>query len=437
LRIPKLPRKIRVPLIYGLFSILWIFLSDRIVMSVAANIESVTLIAILKGTVFVLVSTLLIYVLLEADDRHQASLESQLSLIQDSFSTLFEKNPQPMWLNDPNSLEFITVNQAALQLFGYTRSEFLALTATQLCFPDEIPLLIKTTENHKEGLRRTGPWQMVTHDGKNIYAYIVMVDIDFSGRIENLATVMDISEQKIIEETLKKTTSERDDFEAFGYSVSHDLRASLRAVSGYNQILQEDYASFLDAQGRGYLDKMNQASQTMNKTIDNLLMLSGITHRNLQLKKVDLAAVAREVAEDLTKQDPQRKVEFILIPEVFAWADLDLLRIVLFQLLDNAWKYSSKKAKTQIEFGCTVSPDHGRIFFVKDNGAGFDPAIVEEMFKPFQRFHPAAEFDGSGVGLNIAARIIERHHGRIWAEGQPDVGATFYFTLGMDDLAQK
>ena len=431
MKIPRLPRKVRIPLIYGLFSILWIFLSDRAVSNSVANIESATLIAIVKGTLFVLVSTFLIFVLLQADERQQATLETELSLINDSFSTLFDANPQPMWINDPDSLQFITVNEAAMQLFGYSRPEFLALSIPQLCVAEELPQLKKSILNRKEGLRRTGPWQLVTHDGKQLFAYIVIVDIDFSGRKANLSTVIDISEQRIIEETLKKTTSERDDFEAFSFSVSHDLRATLRAVSGYDQILREDYASVLDEKGRGYLDKLHQASQTMNKTIDNLLMLSGITHRNLQLENVNLAAVAREVADELQRNDPLRQVDFVLIPEAYVKADLDLMHIVLFQLMDNAWKYSSKNPAARIEFGCTDE----RTFFVKDNGAGFDPAKTKDMFKPFQRFHPATEFDGSGIGLSVVARIIERHHGKIWAEGRVNEGATFYFTLGQEAVA--
>lgn len=431
MKIPRLPRKIRIPLIYGLFSILWIFFSDQAVSNLAANPQSTTLIAIVKGTLFVVVSTCLIFILLKADERQQTNLETEVNLIKDSFSTLFDANPQPMWINDPESFQFIAVNEAAMQLFGYSRPEFLALTIPHLCVTEELPQLKEAILNRKEGLRRTGPWQLVTCTGKQLFAYIVVVDIDFSGRKANLSAVIDISEQRIIEETLKKTVTERDDFEAFSFSVSHDLRATLRAVNGYDQILREDYAAVLDEKGRGYLDKLHQASQAMNKTIDNLLMLSGITHRSLQSEKVDLAAVAREVTDELQENDPQRQVDFVLIPEVYAWGDPDLMHIVLFQLMENAWKYSSKNPAARIEFGCADE----RTFFVKDNGAGFDPTKTKDMFKPFQRFHPATEFDGSGIGLSVVARIIERHHGKIWAVGQVNQGATFYFTLGLKEAA--
>jgi len=433
MKVPKLSRTIRIPLIYGIFSILWIVITDHLAYFEASSLASATTIAIAKGTLFVLLSTLLIYLLLKADERQQASLQTEVDLLQESFSFLFDDNPQPMWIDDPESLQLMAVNAAALQAFGYTREEFLSRCVNDLCVPEEYPLLHRTLVNRLEGLRRTGPWRLVGSDGKIFFAYVVSVNIDFSGHKSNLNTVIDISEQKQIEETLKQTTLERDDFEAFSFSVSHDLRAPLRAIDGYRQILLEEYGALLDARGRDYLEKLRLATHSMNQTIEDLLILSGITHRELKFEFVDLSQVARQIIDQLRNEDPQREVTFICIPEAPARADVGLIYITLYNLLENAWKYSSKKPAARIEFGCMINPANERVFFVKDNGAGFDASHAGQMFKPFERFHPATEFSGNGIGLSVVARIIERHKGKIWAEGTVGEGATFYFTLGMDD----
>lgn len=428
MRYRGLPRKFRVALVYCVFSILWIVVTDRVTSYIATDVNSATWIGIVKGIAFVVASTLLIYFLLRADERRQSSLQTEVKLLQDSFAVLFDKNPQPMWVNDPETLQFIAVNEATLQTFGYGREEFLSLYIDNLIDAAELDKLIKDYSQHQEGLRRLGPWKMSNRAGEALYAYIVMVDVEYSGRKANMSTLMDISEQKIMEETLKRTTTERDEFEAFGFSVSHDLRASLRAVDGYSRILQEEYRDTLDAVGYGYLEKIHQASLTMNQTIDNLLMLSGITHRKVHFEKIDLSQMAREIAAELQKDDTERQVSFEIAESMPVYADAELMHILLFDLLENAWKYTSKKPAAHIQFDMQTQ-EESTVYFVKDDGAGFDPQKVTHMFQPFQRFHPATDFKGSGIGLSVVARIIDRHCGKVWAEGKVNEGATFYFTL--------
>jgi PAS domain S-box-containing protein len=433
LKFPKIPRIIRIPLLFGVFSILWIVFSDTLTQRFAGNLESATEIAIIKGSIYVIVSSFLIYFLLKVDEKSQASLKSELKAVNDSFSTLYQSNPQPMLIYDPEGSQIIAANDAVLQMYEYSRDEFLKCFLHDLIVPEEYTLLKMTLENNKDNLNKTGPWRTVTKSGKILYAYLMNVNINYSGKIVSLTSVIDISEQVDIEAALKKTALERDDFEAFGFSLSHDLRASLRAITGYGQILSEDYKTSLDAKGLDYLEKMTQASQSMNRMIDNLLMLSGITHRNLRIELIDLGKIAREIADQLKKQDPERQAIFTLLPGVFARCDRDLIQIVLYDLLENAWKYTSKNLTTEIEFGLKVNPEGKRIFFVRDNGVGFDPEKSGEMFKPFQRFHSASDFKGNGVGLSVVSRIISRHKGKIWAEGQVGQGAAFFFTLGLDD----
>ncbi|NMC85290.1 MAG: PAS domain S-box protein [Anaerolineaceae bacterium] len=426
----RLSRKIRVPLIYGVFSILWIVLSDRLTLHVASDMQTATWIAIAKGSAFVLFSTLLIYLLLAFDERREKVLEVEIAHVQEGFSSLFEDNPEPMWILDVETMEFLSVNRAALEFFGYGHEEFLSLTPFMLFTEDQTDLLRRHFDSHEEGIRRTGPWRLTLKSGETRYAYIVVVDVDFADRRTHLATVADISEQKEIEEKLNKTTSERDNYESFGFSVSHDLRASLRAVDGYSQILLEDYGKALPAQVVEYLEKIQSAAANMQLTTSNLMTLAGISRKSVKPCQVNLSDVVHEIQEQLQRMDPERRVEVKITPAVYGYCDPELIQTVLFDLFENAWKFTSKTGQARIEFGSLTTAEGEKAYFVRDNGAGFDPSQTQLMFTPFERFHPATDFPGSGIGLSVVARVIERHRGRVWAEGQVGQGATFYFTLG-------
>jgi signal transduction histidine kinase len=225
------------------------------------------------------------------------------------------------------------------------------------------------------------------------------------------------------------------ELDSFSYSVSHDLRAPLRVVDGFATIVLEDYGDRgkpLDDLGRDHLRRIVAASQRMNSMIETLLSLSRMTSRELTRERVDLSQLARELADDLRAHDNARVVEFVIAPELRVDGDSTLLRLVLQNLLGNAWKFTAKNPQARIELGVR---QEGGIpnYFVKDNGAGFDMRFAEKLFGLFQRFHSASEFAGTGVGLATVQKIIRRHGGRIWAEAlplpNPGHGATFYFTL--------
>ena len=227
------------------------------------------------------------------------------------------------------------------------------------------------------------------------------------------------------------------ELEAFSYSVSHDLRAPLRTIDGFSQILLEDYADELDEEGEDYLGRVRAASQHMGNLIDDLLDLSRVGRRPLRQELVDLSSVAAGIVEELRKSQPEREVEFVTEEGITAWGDANLLRVALENLLGNAWKFTSKKPEAKIEFGM-VRNDRGTpsssssssYYYVADNGAGFDARYSEKLFGAFQRLHGAQEFEGTGIGLATVARIVHRHGGRVWAEGEVGKGATFFFTLG-------
>ncbi len=219
------------------------------------------------------------------------------------------------------------------------------------------------------------------------------------------------------------------ELEAFSYSVSHDLRAPLRSIDGFAQVLLEDYAPQLDDEGQDSLGRIRAASQQMAQLIDDILGLSRLTRGELRRETVDLSALAGAVAGELRETDPGRAVTFRIADGLDADADPHLIRAVLANLLGNAWKYTGRHASALIEFGTLDTDDADRAFFVRDDGAGFDMAYVGKLFGAFQRLHSPKDYPGSGVGLATVQRIIHKHGGRVWAEGAVEKGATFYFTL--------
>ena len=218
------------------------------------------------------------------------------------------------------------------------------------------------------------------------------------------------------------------ELDAFAYSVSHDLRAPLRSIDGFSQVLLEDYGPRLDESGRESLQRVRAASQRMATLIDDLLKLARVTRSEMRTELVDLSKIARDIATELQRSTPERPVEFAITPGLEARGDVRLLRVALENLLRNSWKYTAKQPQPRVEFG-TADGNGERVFMVRDNGAGFDMQYADKLFGVFQRLHSADEFEGTGVGLATVRRIITRHGGRIWAEGVVDRGATFYFTL--------
>jgi signal transduction histidine kinase len=218
------------------------------------------------------------------------------------------------------------------------------------------------------------------------------------------------------------------ELEAFSYSVSHDLRAPLRGIDGYSQALLEDYAEALDARGKGYLKSVRAGAQRMAELIDDMLALSRVSRAELRRAPVDLTAEAALIAEELRRGEPERRVEIVVQDGLHADADVRLMKIVLENLLRNAWKFTRNATEARIEL--TRSDVEGAaVFQVRDNGAGFDMEYVDKLFRPFRRLHSEAEFPGTGIGLATVQRVIDRHGGRVWAEGAVGSGARFFFTL--------
>jgi PAS domain S-box-containing protein len=251
--------------------------------------------------------------------------------------------------------------------------------------------------------------------------------------------IRDVTQRKQAEEALELQRKElarsnaglleaNKELESFSYSVSHDLRAPLRTIDGFSHALLEDHAERLDDAGKAQLNRIRAATQRMGSLIDDLLNLSRLSRTEMHTQTLNISVLARSVASDLQKAHPGRQVDLRIEDGLKINADAGLLRVVLENLLGNAWKFTSKRASARIEFG--VARDKGTpAFFVRDDGAGFDPAYADRLFGAFQRLHTTTEFAGTGIGLATVQRIVHRHGGRIWAESAVDRGATFYFTL--------
>jgi len=254
-----------------------------------------------------------------------------------------------------------------------------------------------------------------------------------------LMIVRDITEQKQAETALIREKDEVEkkthqlqvyvnELESFAYSVSHDLRAPLRSIDGFSQMLIEDYNDKLDDEGKDYLQRVRSASQHMAELIDDLLNLSRVTRCDMGSTNVDLSALAQTIAVELQQSDPERDVQFSIAPRLVVRGDANLLRLALENLLGNAWKFSSKREHARIEVGYARN-NGSSAYYVRDNGAGFNMEYTDKLFGVFQRLHSDKEFEGTGIGLATVQRIISRHGGTIWAEGAIGRGATFYFRL--------
>jgi PAS domain S-box-containing protein len=345
-----------------------------------------------------------------------------------------------IFMLDPDG-KVISWNAGAERIKGYSSEEILGQHFSRFYPADDLNKDKAAAELKfaaKEGRIEDEGWR-VRKDGSLFWANVVITALrDEGGRLRGFVKVTrDISESKRIEQELElrnaQLLSSNSELEAFCYSVSHDLRAPLRGIDGFSQALLDDYADRLDDTGKQYLQRVRTGAQRMAALIDDLLALSRIARAELERQSIDLSEMALSVANDLSRHDRARDVEFVIAPGLEAQADAQLMRTVLENLLGNAWKFTSGRSHARIEFGRTQA-NGGSAFFVRDNGAGFDPAHAGRLFGAFQRLHGAAEFPGTGVGLASVQRVISRHGGRVWAESTVNQGATFFFTLFADTL---
>jgi PAS domain S-box-containing protein len=376
--------------------------------------------------------------------NERTRVDEALRESEEKFAAAFHAAPNLIAITRIADGTIVDLNEGYSKLLGYTRAESIGKTTAELSIwanPADRATLTGRLEQFGEitdfetTLRRK--------DGTVLAVLDSARTIKLQGETCILSAIHDITELKQAEDELQKLNQELErrvdlrtaelelankELEVFAYSVSHDLRAPLRSIDGFSKILEEDYGDKLDENAKESLATIRAASQRMALLIDDILQLSRITRTPLRLLPVDLSALAASVAGDLKRVEPDRRVEFVIEPGCVAFADGNLLRIVLENLIGNAWKFTVKQSPAKIEFG-RAAHEGGAEFFVRDNGVGFDMQYASKLFGAFQRLHSTAEFPGTGIGLASVQRIIHRHGGSVRIEGVPNGGATAYFTI--------
>jgi PAS domain S-box-containing protein len=269
-------------------------------------------------------------------------------------------------------------------------------------------------------------------DAQGIFTHFVAIERDITERKQAEAQILQLNAQ--LEDRVRQRTAQLEaanrELEAFSYSASHDLRSPLNTINGFSQMLLKTNSSNLDAKGQHYLNRIRAGAQQMGELIDGLLMLAKNSRDPLRFQTVDISAIDRRMEQEFHEQEPERQVQVQVQDAMLVRGDSVLLSVVMQNLLGNAWKFSARREAARIDVGSEAGADGQTVYFVKDNGAGFDMAYADKLFGVFQRLHSPTDFMGTGVGLANVKRVIERHGGRVWAQSRPDEGATFYFTLG-------
>ncbi|MEZ5701332.1 MAG: PAS domain S-box protein [Burkholderiaceae bacterium] len=357
---------------------------------------------------------------------------------------LLESAPDAIVATDTSGT-VVFANEHAQLMFGYASDELLGKNVESL-----IPARFRDTHvEHVSRYARALPGRhemargralsAMHRDGHEFPAIIVLNKIDGPLGERVIATIQDVTEMRAMQAAMAHANRQlqisNKDLASFSYSVAHDLRSPLRVLNGFSRILLTEYGAQFDEQGRGYLKRICTASDHMGGILNGMLELSRIGRSELAVKDLDIGALAHEITDLLREEHPTREVEVRIEPGMKARGDPGLIKIVLLNLLGNAWKFTSKSPNARIEMGTQLTGDGRSEFFVRDNGAGFDMAYAEKLFDAFERLHKAEDFPGTGIGLATVSRVIEKHGGKIRAEAATGQGATFYFSLGGAPLA--
>jgi len=360
------------------------------------------------------------------------------------YHTCLEVSNDAVFILD-EAYDIVDCNTMVTKLYGYTKEELIGKPLSYVRAPAERSKIAAQMQKVLDVDKETWEAMQIRKDGTTFIGEVSSKFLTAGNQHKFYHVVRDITERKQVERDISLTTVNLEaqvkqrtlelqninsELEAFSYSVAHDLRSPLRAIDGFSQAILEDYAQQLAQEGQDYFKRIRAAAQRMGELIEALLTFSNLTRISMKIEHVCLSDIVQTLANEMHASNPDRNVEFIIQQNLYANVDKVLIRIVLENLLNNAFKFTSKHATAKIEFGMTKDKKKNTIYFVRDNGAGFDMTYADKLFSPFQRLHRTAEFPGTGIGLATIQRILKRHGGSIWAEGIIEHGAIFNFTLG-------
>ncbi len=358
---------------------------------------------------------------------------TEQKLAEERFRLAVESAPNAIIMVNQSG-KIVLLNSQTEKYFGYQRHELIGESVDRL-----VPSQYADIHHEHRAEFLSSPQMRNMGVGRDLYALrkdgsefpveIGLAPIETHEGTFVLATVVDITGRKQAEEEMERLNKE---LEAFAYSVSHDLRAPLRSIDGFSRVLTQKYSDRLDEQGLHYLTRIQANVQRMGQMIEDLLLLAKMTRHEVRRENVNISVIARDILDELKSQEPERMIQLKIEEQVEGQCDAGLVRIMLQNLLGNAWKFTSKRNEGLIQFGRAFQQVRSgkMVYFVRDNGVGFDMTYAGKLFGAFQRLHTVNEFPGTGIGLATVQRIVHRHGGEIWAEAALDQGATFFFTLG-------
>lgn len=435
----KISPAVRISLLYLILGGAWIALSDRVLEILVHDPHRINIIQTYKGWFYVVITSLLLYYLVKSSN-------SKLQREEKKFTTLFSGFPIGLFRSNRNG-ELLDVNQSLVTLLGYPDKSSLLKVNFQTIIVGS-----NDCEQIGEALINPGESQtcsvnLIKFDKTKIWGELnVTLSEENNGQFILEGGVIDRTNRKIaedklvqlnedleliIEEKTVELTQTIKDIESFSYSVSHDLRAPLRAIIGFSSILMEEYADSFNSEVKDYLEIILERSQAMDTLIDDLLSLSRLNRQEIIPTTFSPDELFRNVSEKRFDVSNRKNINITVKPCPVIYADQHLVGLLFSNLISNAIKFSSSKQMTSIEFG-SVEEDDRTVFYVKDNGMGFNMDYASKIFLPFERLHNTEEYEGSGIGLAIVKQVIQRHKGDIWVESEEGTGTTFYFTFNLE-----
>ncbi|MCW5970231.1 MAG: PAS domain S-box protein [Blastocatellales bacterium] len=441
---------LRASLTYAAAAGLWILLSDAVVAYLFSDPAHQAIIGTYKGLAFVGMTALLLYYLGRAHWRRyekeaaaRSKTEQAMREMLEVYRGLFEVNPHPMWVYDRETLRFLAVNRAAIARYGYTEAEFLNLTIADIRPSEDVETLRDVLANAPAGFNESVTRHRLK-DGAVILVEISGHTMEYAGRPAKLILAQNVTKRMEVESEIRRLNAELErrvaertaelevknrELETFTYSVSHDLKAPLRGIDGYSRLLLEDHSDKLDDEGRRFLNTVRQSARQMGQLIDDLLAYSRLERRTWKTGEVELRPLVELLAAEREEEIRNRGGEIrVDVPAISISADADALAMALRNLIDNAIKFTGAEPNSVIEISGSDT-ETGCMLSIKDNGVGFDMKFHDRIFDIFQRLHRSEDYPGTGIGLTIVRKAMQRMGGSARAESEPGCGATFYLEI--------